>query len=41
MLCLITHTEEQKQFFLQVIEDHRKEFFAPIKAGAIKHAKQQ
>lgn len=37
----ITRNEEQKQFLLQVVEDHRKEFSAPTKAGAIKRARRQ
>ena len=37
----ITRNEEQKQFLLQVIEDHRKSFSFPTKAGAIKRARPQ
>jgi len=34
----LTRNEEQKQYLLQVIEDHRKKFAAPTKAGAIKQS---
>ena len=32
----ITQSEEQKQFLLQVVEDHRKAFPAPTKTGTVK-----
>ena len=35
----ITRNEEQKQFLLQIVENHRKEFSMPTKASAIKRAK--
>jgi hypothetical protein len=34
----ITRNEEQKQYLLQVVEEHRKTFSAPTKTGAIKRA---
>ena len=36
----ITRNEEQKQFLLQIVEDHRKQFPAPTKATAVKRARQ-
>ena len=32
----LTRNEEQKQYLLQVVEEHRKQFSVPTKAGAIK-----
>jgi hypothetical protein len=37
----LTRNEEQKQFLLQVVEDHRKTFSAPTKTAAIKRAQPQ
>lgn len=37
----ITHNEEQKQFLLQVVEDHRREFSVPTKIGAVKRTQPQ
>lgn len=37
--CSITRNEEQKQYLLQVIEDHRTKLSAPIKTAAIESAK--
>lgn len=37
----ITRSEEQKQFLLQVIENHRREFVSPTKAGAVKRTRLQ
>jgi hypothetical protein len=34
----ITRNEEQKQFLLQVVEDHRKTFSAPTKASVIRRS---
>ena len=34
----LTRNEEQKQYLLQVVEDHRKKFAVPTKAGAIKQS---
>ena len=34
----LTRNEEQKQFLLQVVEDHRKAFSAPTKTAAIERA---
>jgi hypothetical protein len=36
----ITRNEEQKQFLLQIVEDHRRQFSAPTKAAAVKRARQ-
>lgn len=37
--CSITRNEEQKQYLLQVIEDHRTKLSAPTKTAAIESAK--
>jgi hypothetical protein len=37
----ITRNEEQKQYLLQVIEDHRREFPAATKGGAVKRARNE
>ena len=39
--CSITRDEEQKQFLLQVVENHQSKFSAPTKAAAIDRAKIQ
>ena len=36
----ITRNEEQKQFLLQIVEDHRKQFSEPTKAAAVKRARE-
>lgn len=37
----LTRNEEQKQFLLQVIEEHRKTISAPIKTAAVERAQSQ
>lgn len=38
--CSLTRNEEQKQYLLQVVEDHRCKFGVPTTAAAVKRCRQ-